>query len=503
MNKTIRAYCVLTVVGLVAAANWTRGAEGAAIPDRPEKLTFGPLVYNPPNADDYRVKLAGGTIAYLVPDRTRPLVNIVIYVRIGDYVVPVGKEPLSGLMATMLMQGGTKSKTAQELEERLEFLAAQFGAGGGDTEVSVRLNVLTAHLDEGLSILREVLTAPRFQEDRLALIKQQQLQAMKERNDDSASIERRERGFLAFGEAFFTNRHATAASLESITRDDLLAFHKEWFHPSNFIIAASGDFDRETMMKRLDALLADWPTPAKAAGAVPTNTVFAKPGIYMVDKAVNQGRVSVMLPGIKRDDPDYFAVMLMNRILGGGGFTSRIMKRVRSDEGLAYSAGSSFPGGVYYPSVFTAAFQTKARTVAYATSIVMEELKRIAAEPVSDQELHTAKRAFIDTFPQTFANADQVAGTFASDELTGRYASDPGFWKTCRAKVDAVSKEDVQRVAKKYLSPEKAVILVVGPKEEMLKGHPDHASVTLQSLSAGPLTDVPLRDPLTMKPMAK
>jgi zinc protease len=222
----------------------------------------------------------------------------------------------------------------------------------------------------------------------------------------------------------------------------------------------------------------------------------------VVDKAVNQGRVTVMVPGIRRDDADYFGVMVMNRILGGGGFTSRIMKRVRSDEGLAYSAGSSFPGGVYYPLVFTAAFQTKSVTVAYATSIVMDEMKRISTEAVSDQELHTAKRGFIDTFPQTFANADQIANALGSDEVTGRYATDPGYWRTYRAKVDGVTKAEVERVAKKYLAAEKAVILVVGPKQDILKGHPDHA-VTLQSLSAGALRDVPLRDPLTMKPLAR
>src|SRR5881394_2204332 len=111
----------------------------------------------------------------------------------------------------------------------------------------------------------------------------------------------------------------------------------------------------------------------------------------------------MMLPGVLRDNPDYFAVTIMNDILGGGGFMSRIMSRVRSDEGLAYSAGSSFPGGVYYPLTFTAAFQSKSRTVPYAISIVLKELKEMTQGEASKAELNTAKRSFIDTFPRTFS----------------------------------------------------------------------------------------------------
>src|SRR5262249_34160408 len=155
--------------------------------------------------------------------------------------------------------------------------------------------------------------------------------------------------FLAFGEDFWANHYSTSASLDSISRADIEAFHKRCFLPSNFVVAVSGDFDRDAMVRKLEALFADWTFSGEKLPPIPTDTRPAAPGTYIVDKDVNQGRVAMILPGIKRDDPDYFAVVIMNDILGGGGFTSRIMSRVRSDEGLAYDAGSSFPGGVYYP----------------------------------------------------------------------------------------------------------------------------------------------------------
>jgi zinc protease len=323
---------------------------------------------------------------------------------------------------------------------------------------------------------------------------------MQQRNDDSADIEARERRFLTYGEEFWGNRHTTAASLEKITRQDLQAFHRKWIAPSNFVLAVSGDFDRAEMVSKLETLFGNWPFPGTTALPIPTNTVFAAPGAYLVNKDVNQGRVSILLPGIRRDHPDFYAVTVMNDILGGGGFTSRLVNRVRSDEGLAYSAYSAFAGGVYFPGLFVAGFQSKSGTVPYAASIILEEMKRIANEAVPPDELTTAKNSLIESFPRTFATKAQIANIFAQDELTGRYAKDPEYWQNYRRKIERVTAEEVQRVARKYLVPEKLVLLVVGQRDDILKGHPDH-DVTLPSLVGNQLVDLPLRDPLTMQPI--
>ena len=279
-----------------------------------------------------------------------------------------------------------------------------------------------------------------------------------------------------------------------------MAFHHEWVHPRNFVVSISGDFDREAMLKRLDGVFAAWPHPGKKTPPVPQQREYGKSGVYIVDKDVNQGRVSIILPGIRWDDPDYYAIQMMNDVLGGGGFTSRITNRVRSDEGLAYSARSAFPGGAHYPVVFRAGFQSKSRTVAFATSIVLEEIERITREPVTAEELLTAKKSFIDTFPNNFASASQVVSVFAGDEMIGRYAKQPDYWANYRDNIEVVDIAAVQRVAKRRLNLGQVIILIVGQKEEILKGHPDHP-VNLGRLAKGGVKELPMRDPLTMQPI--
>ena len=471
-----------------------------AIPPRPEALKFPTLNYEPPDPREYRVALKAGPVAYVVPDRELPLVTVSILVRSGAYLDPVGQEGLAAFTGGLLVRGGTTSKTAEALDERLAFLAAQMGASIGDDLGTVSLNLLSKDLPEGLAILREVLTQPRFQDDKLELQRQQTLQALQQRNDDSSSIEARELENLSYGNQFWAARQPTSGSVNSLKREDLQAFHRRWFHPSNFIVSVSGDFDRANMVQTLEKLFADWPFQGEVPPPIPTNLKPAGAGVYLVNKDVPQGRVSILLPGVMRDDPDYPAILLMNDILGGGGFTSRIMNRVRSDEGLAYSAGSAFPGGVWYPSTFRAGFQSKSRTVSYATSIVLEEMKRMASGPVTDEELQTAKRSFIESFPENFNTKSKVAGIFAREEFTGRFAKAPDFWKGFRQRLDRVQREDIQRVAAKHLHPERVAILVVGNQEEILKGHPDHP-ISLEKLVPAPLTELPLRDPLTLEPI--
>ena len=190
----------------------------------------------------------------MVPDRELPLVNIVVYVHTGDFVEPVGKEGLASMTGYLLARGGAGTNSADQLEERLALLAAGLGSDISGTQGSVNMNLLSKDLDEGLSILRDVLFAPKFQDDKIALRKQEVLQDMQQRNDDTSAIEGREAGILAYGENFWDNRYSTKASIDSIMRADIENFHKKYFVPKNFVLAVSGDFDRDAMIAKLEKL---------------------------------------------------------------------------------------------------------------------------------------------------------------------------------------------------------------------------------------------------------
>jgi predicted Zn-dependent peptidase len=483
--------CLLSV----AAAAF--GQQAGPIPAHPRDLKYSPLDYKPPKTADYRQVLANGVVGFFVEDHDLPLVNVSITIRTGSYLDPAGKEGLASATGSQVRAGGTAKYKADDFDEEADFLAANIACSIGDTQGSASINFLAKDTDKALSLFFEMLRNPAFQQDRLDLWKSQQLQQIERRNDRTDSIEGREWGRLLRGEKHFSTTLTTKASISSISREDLLGFFGRYFHPGNFILAVSGDFKTAEMKAKLEQAMGGWAARKEAVPPVPKPGFTPIPGVYMVHKAdVNQGRVSIGHLGIMRGNPDEFAVDMMNDILGGSGFTSRIMNRVRSDEGLAYSAGSSFMPGVYYEGVFRAEFQTKSSTAAQATQIVLDEISRIRTEKVTEEELQTVKNSAIEVFPRFFSSASAIAGTFASDEFTGR---DPRYWENYRENIRKVTVADVQRVAAKYLQPDKLVILAVGNVDDILKGDPDKTQYSFDKIRQGkPITRIPLPDPNTM-----
>jgi len=463
----------------------------------PRDLEYPDLTFAPPNGLEYRHELSNGAVAYVVEDHELPLVNVSLTIRTGSYTALGQATPgVTALTGSQIRSGGTANFAPADFDEELDFLAANVGSGFGSTSGSANVNCLTKDLERCMDLFFEMLREPRFDGERLDLAKSQTRQSMEQRNDSTTGIEGREWNRLMYGPGHFSTRALSASDLDAITVSDLSAFHGFALHPGNFIFAVSGDVDTAAAVAALDARMAGWPV-GETAGPVPAPACEPVPGLYLVNKAdVNQGRVSIGHLGAQLNSPDRFALQLMNDILGGGGFTSRIMSRVRSDEGLAYSAGSGFGFGVHYDGTFRAFFQSRSEAVARATAIVIEEIERIRTEPVTDEELATSKASFIESFTRNFASAAQVAGLFSSFELQER---DFDYLSTYRAKMAAVTAADVMRVAREYLHPDRLVILAVGDADTMLAGDPEHPETSLAALApGGNVTRIPLPDPLTM-----
>jgi len=470
----------------------------AQIPDRPEKLTYPSLVWNVPNPTPLRAVLPNGVPVYVSEDRMLPLVNVQVLFRGGRYLEPNGKEGVASLVSTVWRTGGAGDLDAAALDEKLDFLAAQLSTNVGDTTGAVSLNLLAKDLDAGLALLMKVLQAPRFDEARLEKAKVDLISDMKRRNDEAADIERREGSRLLYGEDFWLNRLPTKASVDGITRADLVAFHKQLANPANFVVAVAGDFARKEMLAKLGASLGAWKATGPKVPPVPQPVASAKPGVYAVDKKdVNQGRVSIGHLGLRRPIPDEEALQVANDILGGSGFTAWMMKRIRSDEGLAYGAYSRFGVGDQIPGIFYASFQSKSATCARAAMLTLELIGKLRAGEATAKDIETSKKSFIETLPRSFESKLRTVQRFATDELVGLSHQ---YWTGYRARIAAVDAAAVKEAAEKRIRPDQLIVVIVGNLDEIFKGSPDHPDASFEKF--GPITRLPLRDPMTLQPIA-
>lgn len=487
----------LTTTVLAAGLLVSLGAVAQDRPDHPDELVFEDRVLDIPAAADYRFELDGGNVAYIVEDRTLPLVDVWMFSRAGRYVNPAADQGLAALTATMLRDGGTEQLDPAALDERLDFISSDIDFAINAVSASAHVDSLTRNLDESLDLMFDMLTEPRLDEERLAIAKSRQIEALKKRNDDTRQIEPRVWSRILYGDDYFLNQLATGASVEAVDDEAIRSFARQVFASGQLVFAVSGDVDAEDMVARLNRQLARLPQ-AQPLPPVPDDPEPLPAGVYGVDKPeVNQTRVSIGHPGPARDTPDRDAIQVMNYILGGGGFTSRITSRVRSDEGLAYSAGSYYRLNPHFPGEFRALFQSKNPSVPQATAIVLEEIERIRSEPVSDSELNTAKAGVLAVLNEAFANADARALRFASDDINGEAAD---YWQTLEDRVEGLDVAAIRRVAETHLQPDQLRILLVGALQQATAGDGSHAN--LEAVSGQPLQVIPLRDPLTLESSA-
>ena len=490
-----RAGALAAILALAVALTVVSNSWAGDIVDHPDKLKFKELNYQPPKPKDYRHQLKCGATAFVAENREVPTLEVIVLVRTGSMYEPVEKAGLADMTGYLMRNGGVKGMTVSELDEHIAQLAGEVSVNIEGDRGTARLFCLSKDSDEGLALLKSVLRNPVFDQEALDRYRTDVLSELEQRNADTRDIEAREWQFLMYGDHPCTIPYRrTEQSIKSITRDDLIAFHKRYFFPKNFVFAVSGDFKTKDMLAKLDDMMAGWPDHELDLPAIPAQIPDPKAGVYMIKKEdVNQSRIRVGHIGVQRGVPDEYALLVMNDILGGGGFTSRIVRRVRSDEGLAYSAGSAFERPVQYQGTFRAWFQTKHATAAFGTELIVTEIDRIRREKCDEEIVENAKASFISNIVNPFSNKSMIVNTFADDAYTGR---DDAYWQNYTKNMKAVTPDDVLAAAQKYLHPDKLVYLVVGDPEAAEKGSDKHEE---KFSDFGKITILPLRDPMTLE----
>jgi zinc protease len=439
--------------------------------------------------DAQRVVLKNGMILYLMEDHRLPLVRMSAIIRAGTSFVPRDQEVAMGMLGGQMRQGGTTNRSFRQLNEELEFIAASVESSTGAEQSGAGLDVLAKDVDQGVKLFADVLMHPAFDPQQLEIAKGLRIEGIRRRNDEPAPIASRYFARLLYGTDHPTGRagFTSIAEVERVTRDQLLALYRRYYGPNNLMMAVVGDFDRKTMMARLEDAFAGWapvnaPEIAEEKKQLPRASGKNPAGVFLIRRPLPQATVMLGEFGVDRKNPDRFALLLMNEILGGSGFTSRVMERVRSDEGLAYDVGTSYGAGGRDLGTFTAFLQTRTESVGPAIRATLEEIRRIREQPVSEQELQMVKDSIINSyifrFDSPLSNVVQLM-QLEYDERPSNY------YETLLDKFRAVTRPEILRVARKYLHPDRLTFVVVGDVKENGK----------EWAKLGRATTIPLDDP--------
>ena len=410
-----------------------------------------------------QVTLANGMRLFLLEDHELPLVNVSVRIRTGSLYEPAGKIGLASITGEVMRTGGTAGRTGDEIDEELEAIAASVETSIGLNSGSASMSVLERDLDKGLSILADVLMNPAFREDKIQLAKMQAGSSIARRNDSVGAVAGREFDKLIYGPDSVYARHTEYATIGSITRDDLVDFHRKYFGPNNAMLAVWGDFDTRQMIEKIEKVFDGWQkVDLDLPGAPKVEYEFRKTVSVVRKDDVNQSNIYLGHIGGLRSDPDYFALIVMNRILGGG-FTGRLFKNVRSREGLAYSVYGSYSANYDYPGEFYVGCQTKSEKTVYAIRAMLGEVEKMRESEVTDEELTLAKDSFLNSFVFNFESKGQIVNRLMTLEYFG-YPAD--FLQKTKTNVEKVTRADILRVAKKHLHPDNVQILAVGRPDD-------------------------------------
>lgn len=406
--------------------------------------------------DIQTVKSPGGITAWLVESHDIPFTALEIRFRGGTSLDAPGKRGATNLM-TALIEEGAADLDSQGFAAARDALAATYSFGADEDTVSISAQFLTENRDQAVELLRKAIQEPRFDPDALERVREQVLAGLRSDEKDPGSIAGKELARLAFGDhPYGTSGDGTVDSVAALTRDDILAAHKAALARDRIYVAAAGDITPEDLGRILDLLFAPLPEtgpplpPRADFGLTGGTTVKSFPG--------PQSTVLFAQRGIRQDDPDYFAAVILNEVLGGGGFASRLMTEVREKRGLTYGIGT---GLSVYDQAEMLAGQTRIpnEKVGEAVAVIQSEWARIASEGITEQELADTKTYVTGSYPLRFDGNGPLASIMVGMQMIGL---PPDYPKTRNARVEAVTMDDIRRVATRLFDPEGLRFVIVG-----------------------------------------
>jgi zinc protease len=403
-----------------------------------------------------RSVLGNGLVVLTSEQKALPMVTLNLLVEAGSRFEPADRAGLANLASRLLIYG-TKNRTALQISEALDFIGATLSTGCSEETAAVSLTLLKKDLDAGLKLLAEVLTESTFPAEEIDRQKQSVIASIRAKEEQPGEVAE-----MKFMEALFPKSpygrpvEGIEESVRRVERAGLLEFYRNYYRPNHAILAVVGDVSPEEINTKLTQAFNAWGKGTAAVGPI-APPVPGAPTVVLVNKDLTQANIVVGHEGVPRTHPDYYAIQVMNYVLGGGGFSSRMMESIRNQRGLAYSIYSAFEPEKYAGS-FQVTMQTKNDSAAEAIRVAVDEVRKMREQGATEPELQEAKDYLIGNFPIRFDTNRKVASLLSQIEFFGLGLDYPDRYPDIIRKV---TREDVLRVAKRYLQPEKLIVVVV------------------------------------------
>ena len=431
--------------------------------DTVEQLTYPPLpdLHIP---QPTRVVLDNGMVVFLLEDHELPIVQVSARIRTGSRLEPADKVGLAALTGTVMRSGGTTTWTGDMLDDYLERKAASIETGIGVTAGSASMTCLIEDFAEIFAVFGDVLQNPRFDQEKLTLAKKKVMAGIARQNDNPGGILSREFAKLIYGDDSPYARVETYATVNNISRQDLVDWHATYVVPNRIILGLVGDFQTEKALDLVKRTFGSWPQGKSFDDpVVPYQTSTTRKVYYVEKDDMTQAKIIIGHLGLTRKHPDYHPVVIINQIVSGS-FGARLFSNIRSKKGLAYDVGGGIGFGWDYPATASFSMSTKTDTTQAGIDSLLEEAHKIMeTEPPTEEEVRKAKTSLLNSFVFSVDSPGKLLGKF----LTYEYFGYPADWLSrFRTGIEETTVPQVQQAARTHIKPDQFVILIIGPRQE-------------------------------------